>query len=125
MDVLLQDTVAYARTRKQFGSPLGKFQALQHRMVDMFVALEQSRALLMQDTDVVASGGAAARKVASAIKVHTSGSARLIGEEAIQIHGGMGTTDDLNIGHYVKRLLAMEVLFGDVDYHLDRYAGLG
>ncbi len=124
MDVLLQDTVAYTRTRKQFGSPLGKFQALQHRMVEMFVALEQSRALLLQNTAAVASGGTQARKAASAIKVHIGKSARLIGKEAIQMHGGMGTTDDLNIGHYVKRLLALEALFGDMDYHLDRYARL-
>ena len=68
--------------------------------------------------------GAAARRAASAIKVHVSRSARLIGEESIQIHGGMGTTDELHIGHYVKRLLALEALFGGTDYHLDRYAAL-
>lgn len=128
MDVLLRDTVAYAKTRKQFGSPLGKFQALQHRMVEMFVALEQSHALLLRNTDLIISSNPGSpdvtRKAASAIKVHISQSAKLIGEEAIQIHGGMGTTDELNIGHYVKRLLAMEVLFGDMDYHLDRYAGV-
>jgi len=124
MEVLVRDTVEYARTRKQFGTPIGKFQALQHRMVDMFVAQEQSRALLLQVIGEFQSGGAAARKAASAIKVHVSRSARLIGEQAIQIHGGMGTTDELHIGHYVKRLLALEALFGDTDYHLDRYAAL-
>lgn len=124
MEVLVRDTVEYARTRKQFGTPIGKFQALQHRMVDMFVAQEQSRALLLQVIGEFQAGGTAARKAASAIKVHVSRSARLIGEQAIQIHGGMGTTDELHIGHYVKRLLALEVLFGDTDYHLDRYAAL-
>lgn len=124
MEVLVRDTVEYARTRKQFGTPIGKFQALQHRMVDMFVAQEQSRALLLQVIGEFQPGGTAARKAASAIKVHVSRSARLIGEQAIQIHGGMGTTDELHIGHYVKRLLALEVLFGDTDYHLDRYAAL-
>ena len=124
MEVLVRDTVEYARTRKQFGTPIGKFQALQHRMVDMFVAQEQSRALLLQVIGEFQSGGVAARKAASAIKVHVSRSARLVGEQAIQIHGGMGTTDELHIGHYVKRLLALEVLFGDTDYHLDRYAAL-
>ncbi len=124
MEVLIRDTVEYARTRKQFGTPIGKFQALQHRMVNMFVAHEQSRALLLQVIADFAAGGAAARKAASAIKVHVGNSARLVGEEAIQIHGGMGTTDELHIGHYVKRLLAVEPLFGDIDYHLDRYAAL-
>ncbi len=124
MEVLVRDTVEYARTRKQFGTPIGKFQALQHRMVDMFVAQEQSRALLVQVIGDFRAGGAAARRAASAIKVHVSRSARLIGEQAIQIHGGMGTTDELHIGHYVKRLLAIEALFGDTDYHLDRYATL-
>ena len=124
MEVLVRDTVEYARTRKQFGTPIGKFQALQHRMVDMFVAQEQSRALLLQVIGEFQAGGTAARKAASAIKVRVSRSARLIGEQAIQIHGGMGTTDELHIGHYVKRLLALEVLFGDTDYHLDRYAAL-
>lgn len=124
MEVLVRDTVEYARTRKQFGTPIGKFQALQHRMVEMFVAHEQSRALLLQVIGDFRAGGAAARRAASAIKVHVSRSARLIGEESIQIHGGMGTTDELHIGHYVKRLLALEALFGDTDYHLDRYAAL-
>ena len=124
MEVLIRDTVEYARTRKQFGTPIGKFQALQHRMVNMFVAHEQSRALLLQVIADFAAGGAAARKAASAIKVHVGNSTRLVGEEAIQIHGGMGTTDELHIGHYVKRLLAVEALFGGIDYHLDRYAAL-
>lgn len=122
MDILIKDTVEYARTREQFGVPLSKFQVLQHRMVDMYIAWEQSSSVLAMAVEKAPTGGKTARRAASALKAHVGKSARFIGEAAIQIHGGMGTTDELRLGHYFKRLLAIEALFGDTDYHLGRYA---
>ncbi len=122
MDMMLKDTIDYARTREQFGSPLAKFQALQHRMVDMYIAREQSNSLLAMALQTVPAGGEPAHRAASALKIHVSKSSKFIGEQAVQIHGGMGTTDELRLGHYFKRLLAIESLLGDEHYHLARYA---
>ena len=122
MDILIKDTVEYTRSREQFGVPLSKFQVLQHRMVDMYIAWEQSSSMLAMAVETVPMGGENASRAASAFKAHVGKSARFIGEAAIQIHGGMGTTDELRLGHYFKRLLAIEASFGDTDYHLGRYA---
>jgi alkylation response protein AidB-like acyl-CoA dehydrogenase len=122
MDILIKDTVEYARTREQFGTPLAKFQVLQHRMVDMYIAWEQSSSILAMAIDKLPMGGAPAHRAASALKVHIGKSSKFIGEAAIQIHGGMGTTDEPRLGHYFKRLLAIEALFGESDYHMGRYA---
>lgn len=122
MDVLIKDTVEYVRTREQFGSPLGKFQVLQHRLVDMYIAWEQSSSMLAMALERVPMGGGSANRAASALKVHICQSAKFIGEQAIQLHGGMGTTDELRLGHYFKRLLAIEGLLGDENFHLARYA---
>ena len=124
MEVLVQTTVAYAQTRKQFGVPIGKFQALQHRMVDMFIAHEESKSLLYMAALRLLEGGDEAKRSASALKVKLGKAGRLVGQEAVQIHGGMGMTDDLNVGHYFKRLTAIDTLFGSRDYHLERYAYL-
>ena len=124
MEILNHDTVEYAKTRKQFGQPIGKFQALQFRMVDMWLSQQQSfSALYMAALDQPA-GGAVARRSASALKVTVSKASRLVGEQAVQIHAGIGTSDELRIGHYFKRLLCIETLLGGLDYHLDRYAML-
>lgn len=122
MDVLIKDTIEYARTREQFGVPIGKFQVLQHRMVDMYIAQEQSASMLLMAIERVPEGGETARRAAAALKVHVGKSSKFIGEQAVHIHGGMGTTDELRIGHYFKRLLAIEALFGDISHHQDRYA---
>lgn len=124
MEVLYKTTVEYAKSREQFGSPLGKFQALQHRMVDMFMAHEQSKSLLYMAALRSQEGGNVAKRAASALKVQISKAGRLIGQEAIQLHGGMGMTEELNVGYYFKRLAAIDSLFGSRDYHLERYAGL-
>jgi alkylation response protein AidB-like acyl-CoA dehydrogenase len=121
MRVLLDATVAYSKTRKQFGQPIGKFQALQHRMVDMFVALEQSVSSVLLATlklDTPERG-----KWVSAAKAQTGNAGRKIGQEAIQIHGGMGMTDELNVGHYFKRLTMLDTLYGNADHHVKRFAG--
>jgi alkylation response protein AidB-like acyl-CoA dehydrogenase len=122
MDVLVKNTVEYARTREQFGVPIGKFQVLQHRMVDMYIAQEQTTSMLLMALERIPVGGDISCRAVSALKAHIGVSSKFIGEQAIQIHGGMGTTDELSIGHYFKRLLAIEALFGDIDFHLDRYA---
>ena len=118
-------TVDYAKTREQFGRPIGKFQALQHRMVDMFVALEESRSLVAVYTADVDSADAAERQLAvSAMKAQCDKAGRLVGQEAIQLHGGIAMTDDYVASHHFKRLSAIHRLFGDVDWHLERYARL-
>jgi len=119
MQKLLDATVAYSKTRKQFGVAIGKFQVLQHRMVDMFMACEQGRsaalmaALKPDDPRAVAAAKAAIGKYA-----------RQVGEDAVQIHGGIGMTDELDIGHYFKRLAAIEILYGATDHQLRRMAAL-
>ena len=124
MEILTNDTVEYAKTRKQFGTAIGKFQALQFRMVDMWLGHQQASSALYMAAQRQPEGGAAGKRSVSALKVVVSEAARFVGEQAIQIHGGMGTTDELRVGHYFKRLLCLEALLGGVDYHLDRYAML-
>ena len=124
MEVLNHDTVEYAKTRKQFGQPIGKFQALQFRMVDMWLAHQQALSTLYMAALHQPEGGVTARRSASALKVMVTKASRLVGEQAIQIHAGIGTSDELRVGHYFKRLLCIEALLGSMDYHLDRYAAL-
>lgn len=115
-------TVEYCKTRKQFGSPLGSFQVLQHRMVDMFVALEEATSMTYLLNSAVSARGAPQSQLAAAAKVKVGETARYVGEQAIQLHGGMGMSDELNVGHYFKRLLAINIQFGDPAYHLSTYA---
>jgi pimeloyl-CoA dehydrogenase small subunit len=117
-------TVDYLKTRKQFGVAIGAFQALQHRAVDMFVALEQARSMAMFATMMSAEDDADVRSRAiSEAKVQIGRSAKIVGQGAIQLHGGVGMTMELKVGHYFKRATMIDVLFGDADYHLARLAG--
>jgi len=125
MKVLNDTTIEYAKTRKQFGTPIGKFQVLQHRMVDMFMNYEQSVSIAYMVTLKLEEEEAERKKAASAAKVQIGKAGRFIGQSAVQIHGGMGMTDELNVGHYFKRLTMIDTLFGNVDHHLKRYASLG
>jgi alkylation response protein AidB-like acyl-CoA dehydrogenase len=125
MKVLVDATVEYSKTRKQFGVPIGKFQALQHRMVDMFTSSEQSASITYMVTLKIGEGETGRAKAASAAKVQIGKAGRFIGQWAVQIHGGMGMTDELNVGHYFKRLTMLDTLYGNVDHHLKRYAALG
>jgi pimeloyl-CoA dehydrogenase small subunit len=125
MKVLLDATVEYTKTRKQFGVPIGKFQVLQHRMVDMFMGYEQSASITLMVTLKLDEGEAERKKAASAAKVQIGKAGRFIGQQAVQLHGGMGMTDELNVGHYFKRLTMLDTLYGNVDHHLKRYASLG
>jgi alkylation response protein AidB-like acyl-CoA dehydrogenase len=117
-------TVEYSKNRIQFGVPIGSFQALQHRMVDMLMICEQCRSLLLWTTMVAASGGGDAAAAISALKHLIGSSGKLVAQEAVQIHGGMGVTWEMDIAHYFKRFTAIETLFGNADFHLDRYIRL-
>lgn len=122
MSELNRATLDYCKTRKQFGAPLGSFQVLQHRMVDMFIALEEATAITHLLNATLAERGASGGSLASAAKAKVGDAARFIGEQAIQLHGGMGMSDELNVGHHFKRLLAINIQLGDPAYHLRRYA---
>jgi alkylation response protein AidB-like acyl-CoA dehydrogenase len=124
MRKVVADTVDYAKQRHQFGQPIGAFQALQHRMVDMYMELEQSvAAMYLAVLNLEADPDVRSRAV-SAAKATIGRAARLIGQEAVQLHGGMGMTEELAIGHYFKRLTALQYEFGSTDYHTMRYAAL-
>jgi len=114
-------TVQYCKDRVQFGQPIGKFQALQHRLVDTLMHCEQSRSLLLWCAMVNASGEDDARRAIHALKYYLGTAGVHVAREAVQIHGGMGVTWELDIGHYFKRMTAISLLFGDADYHLDQY----
>lgn len=124
MDVLLWSTVDYVRTRVQFDQPIGKFQVIQHRLVDLYIEYEQSRSLLLLAAMRLTEGGTEGSRALSALKVQVGKAGRFIGQQAVQLHGGMGMTDELNIGHYFKRLTTIDALFGNVDHHLKRFASL-
>lgn len=121
MDEALKTTVEYMKTRKQFGVPIGSFQSLQHRAADMFVALEQARSMSMFAVMATRFGDAAERaKAVAAAKVQIGKSGKFIGQQSIQLHGGIGMTMEAKIGHYFKRLTAIESMFGDTEYCLHR-----
>jgi alkylation response protein AidB-like acyl-CoA dehydrogenase len=124
MESLNAQTLEYCKTRKQFGVTVGSFQALQHRMVDMFGACENVKSLLYRAVCATDAGDQDARRSMLALKVMTGRSGRLIGGEAIQMHGGMGMTDELAVGFYVKRLMIINLLFGDADYHQQLFVDL-
>lgn len=122
MQVLRDKTLEYSKNRIQFGVPIGSFQALQHRMVDMLTDCEQTVSLLLWATMVNASGSADAKRAISAIKYQVGTAGQKVGQEAVQIHGGMGVSWELDIAHYFKRLTAIGQMFGNSDWHLDKLA---
>jgi alkylation response protein AidB-like acyl-CoA dehydrogenase len=125
MQALVDATVAYVQSRQQFGTAIGRFQALQHRIADMLIHLEQARsmsylaALRCSDENVTER-----RRALSAAKAVVGQSSRFVAQQAVQLHGGMGMTDELIVSHWFKRLTAAELMFGDSDTHLQRYAAL-
>ena len=122
METLNAATLEYTKTRKQFGQPIARFQVLQHRMVDMFMHFEQARSMAYLAAGKVDSADARARrKTVSAAKVRIGQAARFIGQQAVQIHGGMGVTDELPAAHLFKRLTMIELTLGDTDHHLQRF----
>ena len=122
MKMLNDATVEYCKTRKQFGVPIGSFQVLQHRMVDMFMEYEQSVSMTYMVNMKLAEAESERRKAAAGAKVQIGKSGRFVGQEAVQLHGGMGMTEELNVGHYFKRLTMIDIQFGNVDHHLKRFA---
>ncbi len=120
---LNQATLSYLKTRKQFGVPIGTFQALQHRMAEMYIAAEQSRSMAIiaavhtGDDDV-----AARRRAISGAKAYVGQAARFVGQQAVQLHGAMGVVDDHIVSHYFKRLTMIDMTFGDADFHLARFS---
>jgi pimeloyl-CoA dehydrogenase small subunit len=121
MSEALTMTVDYLKTRKQFGVAIGSFQALQHRAADMVVALEQARSMMMLATMMSGEENARERgKAISAAKVQIGRSARFVGQQSIQLHGGIGMTMEYKLGHLFKRLTMIDIMFGDADYHLER-----
>jgi len=124
MHVLHDTTLEYLKTRQQFGRPLGTFQVLQHRMTDMFMAYEQSRSMAMMVNLKLDEGEVERKKAASAAKVQIGKAGRFVGQQSVQLHGGMGMTDELNVGHYFKRLTMIDTQFGNTDWHLERFGRL-
>ena len=123
MDATIAATTDYLKTRQQFGQPIGRFQALQHRMADMLLHLEQARSMsylaAMHCTD---DNTTARQRTLSAAKVTIGQACRFVAQNAVQLHGGMGMTDELILSHWFKRLTAIEMSFGDTDFHLQRFA---
>jgi alkylation response protein AidB-like acyl-CoA dehydrogenase len=126
MQALLAKTVEYSKTRKQFGMPLGAFQVLQHRMVDMFVEVQQSQSMiLMLMLRLQEKDRSERQKAVSACKAYLHKSSKFVAQQAVQLHGGIGVTEELDIGHYFRRLTAFGTMFGDRLHHLRRFAALG
>jgi alkylation response protein AidB-like acyl-CoA dehydrogenase len=122
---LNETTLNYLKTRKQFGVPIGKFQALQHRMADMFIAAEQARSMEVIASVYADSDDAAARRRAiSGAKAYIGQAARFVGQQAVQLHGAMGVVDDLIVSHYFKRLTMIDLTLGDADFHLARFSNM-
>ncbi|MET0982841.1 MAG: acyl-CoA dehydrogenase family protein [Telluria sp.] len=125
MEALFAATLEYLKTRQQFGAPIGKFQALQHRMADMYIHLEQARSMALLAAVRLAAGetrdAGERRRAVSAAKYRINQAARFVGEQAVQLHGGMGVTDELPAAHYFKRLAMIELTLGDADHHLARF----
>jgi alkylation response protein AidB-like acyl-CoA dehydrogenase len=137
MDALFGATLDYLKTRQQFGVAIGKFQALQHRMADMYVHLEQARSMALLaavrlagearaggDAGSASAATAERRRAVAAAKYRVGQAARFVGQQAIQLHGGMGVTDELPASHYFKRLSTIELTLGDCDHHLARFIAL-
>ena len=123
LDRLLAACIAYARDRQQFGVPIGQFQALRHRMADMVLHIEQARSMsYLAAVRCLEPEASKRRRALSAAKVVISQACRFVGQQAVQLHGGMGVTDELNVSHYFKRLMAIEIQCGSTDHHLALFA---
>lgn len=122
MEVLYHDTVQYTQQRVQFNHPLADFQVLQHRMVEMFMEYELARSLLYRATMEVSQGAPQAQQSVHALKYLIGKAGAFVAENAVQLHGGMGMTEELRVGHFFKRLLVIDLQFGNGDYHLRKFA---
>lgn len=121
MEAVMSITSEYLKTRVQFGQPIGKFQALQHRMAEMFAEAQSTRSILFRAIAQLDGPVVARREAVSAAKAMAGRAGRFVGGQGIQLHGGYGMTEEYAIGHYFRRLTVLEKMFGDTDYHLDRF----
>jgi alkylation response protein AidB-like acyl-CoA dehydrogenase len=121
MEALRDLTLEYLKTREQFGVRIGSFQALQHRMVDMEIACEEARAMVWQATASLGADARQRRRAVCAAKTRVGQTSLYVGHQAVQLHGGIGTTDDLIVSHYLKRLLMLESSYGNADFHRQRF----
>lgn len=119
MEKLVELTAEYLGMREQFNAPIGKFQALQHRAADMFMEKELAKSMLYYAAIETADGSADYERACAMLKVRIGTAARFVGQQAVQLHGGMGVTDELSVGHYFKRLTCINNLLGSRDYHLN------
>jgi len=124
MRMMTSSTQEYAKQRKQFGKAIAEFQVIQHRLVDMFMAAEESYSMALRATIKLSENDSERAKAVSAAKVSIGTHARFVGQAAVQTHGGMGVTDEMRVGHYFKRVTMLDATFGNVDTHLKRYAAL-
>ena len=124
MEVLYKDTVEYTQQREQFDHPLSDFQVLQHRMVDMFMEYEQCKSLLFRATMETVEDPVLSQRTVHALKHLIGKSGIFVGESAVQLHGGMGVTEELRIGHFFKRLLVIDSQFGNSDFHLEKFTNM-
>jgi alkylation response protein AidB-like acyl-CoA dehydrogenase len=124
MQALLDATVEYTKTREQFGQPISKFQALQHRMADMYLKVEEVRSLLLHAAIQLDEGGADSAAACAALKVKVSEAGNFVAQQAVQLHGGIGMTDELIVGHHYKRLMILSRLYGDEAWFLQKFADL-
>jgi hypothetical protein len=124
MGELNSATLEYSKTRKQFGVTIGSFQVLQHRMVDMFIAHQEALSLMQHLSLSLSAGEAGLSRLASGAKSKIGDAGKLVANHAVQLHGGMGMTDELNVGHYFKRISSINIQFGDPAYHVLRFAQL-
>jgi alkylation response protein AidB-like acyl-CoA dehydrogenase len=122
MEVLYKDTVEYTQQREQFDHPMSEFQVLQHRMVDMFMEYEQCKSMLYRATMESVQDPKAAQRTIHGLKHLIGKSGLFVGENAVQLHGGMGVTEELRVGHFFKRLLVIDSMFGNADHHLQKFA---
>jgi alkylation response protein AidB-like acyl-CoA dehydrogenase len=122
---LNQATLNYLKSRKQFGVPIGTFQALKHKMADMLIAAEQARSMaIVAAVHADAENGSERRRAIAAAKAYLGQAGRLVGQYAVQMHGGMGVVDDLIVSHYFKRLTMIDLTFGDADHHLATFSDM-
>jgi alkylation response protein AidB-like acyl-CoA dehydrogenase len=124
MGELNSATLEYSKTRKQFGVTLGSFQVLQHRMVDMFIAHQEALSLMQHLSLSLSAGEVGVSRLASGAKSKIGYAGKFVADQAVQLHGGMGMTDELNVGHYFKRISSINIQFGDPAHHLLRYVQL-
>lgn len=121
MEAVLEITNAYIKQRVQFGQPIGKFQALQHRMAEMFVEVQETRSILYRGMALLDAAPVERKRAISAAKVVASNAAKFVGAQGIQLHGGIGMTEEYAVGHYYKKLIAFEKRYGDTEFHVGRY----